>query len=523
MTSKSAADETTWFGSRRSDQPTFYFLNPSRLVGRLIHFFHGLRFSKQVDGKFVTIWLAPNMHSARFDDPPSYLLHNIFDLEKYRDELGDDLVVCHGSQFPRERWPNLDGPEFAHMRPSNYDRSFFGGGVEAYSVRYGSFQFSDEKKSSGQLLSEANALFRAMPHTVAVQEALKEAMDRLGTDSFTAIHVRRSDVGVVTQKALESFSRGEMTPEKFRFIVNNFVVRVAPPEAYFPEIAAAIAAKRKIVFTGDVPNAISPFEKQFGAEHFVDLATLVKAEFPIQKAFCDFWILTKADKVVSTGSMFARQATNLGNSKLINVILSASVEEVERFAIDVLAPQLAGDRQLRDAFLLEIAQSYEDRKVDRGGRLNNINSWLPAIRASANGGDWKQAMDGIDRAVEKFGLDATPALTDLRIRALFNTGRLDDAEQALVALGGRDLEKALSIICQFAAKTEDPTALLRFMRQLHLKHDLTKDLANRNIRFLVNAIERQLSAKKMSDSSGLAVSDLFGKIRNLIRQLSKTA
>src|SRR5579871_890832 len=171
MTSISPELEATWFGSRKTGQPTFYFLNPSRLVGRLVHFFHGLRFSKQVNGTFVAIWVRPNVHSAPFDDPPSYLLHNIFDLDKYRDEMGDDLVVYNGSGFPKERWPNLDGPEFAHMRPNNFDKSYFSGGMETYSVRYGSYQFSDENKSSGQLRSEANALFRAMPQTAAVQEA----------------------------------------------------------------------------------------------------------------------------------------------------------------------------------------------------------------------------------------------------------------------------------------------------------------------------------------------------------------
>src|SRR5262249_18808506 len=159
MTSVPAGQETMWFGSRKTGQPIFYFLNPSRLVGRLIHFFHGLRFSKQVGGKFVTIWSGPNATSARFDDPPSYLLKNIFDLERYRTEVGDDLEVYHGSRYPEKKWLNLEGPDFASMRPNKFDRSYFDRGIEAYAIRYGFNQFSDEGKTNAQILSQVSDLF----------------------------------------------------------------------------------------------------------------------------------------------------------------------------------------------------------------------------------------------------------------------------------------------------------------------------------------------------------------------------
>lgn len=368
-----ASQETTWFGSRRHGQPTFYYINASRLIGRLMHLFYGLRFSRQVDGKFVTIWYPPTAPSARFDDPPSYLLENIFDLDKYRSDVNDDLVVFSGIRRREAAWTDLGGPEFAHLQPDNFERDYFvDKGVETYGRRFPFYQFSDEKKRKPVILAEVSELFRSMPHVPAVQEALKKAQDKIGTDTFTAIHVRRSDVCDWLQTALLEFPAGGVTADRFRYVVDNFVVRVAPPESYFPEVAEAIAAKRKIVFTADVPDAIIPFEKYFGAEHFVDLATLITAAYPIQKAFCDFCILTMANKVVSTGSMFARTATIFGNSRLSNVALCSSVEELEKFAIDLLVPQFAGEQVMRNALLLEMGKSYAARKVTVDGRKASI-------------------------------------------------------------------------------------------------------------------------------------------------------
>jgi hypothetical protein len=336
-----------------------------------MHLFHGLRFSRQVGGRFIIVWYPPTPHSARFDGPSSYLLENIFDLDKYRSQVSDDLVLYQGPHpHPRSaRWPNLEGPEFAKMRPDNFDRNYFSGkNVETFSYRFPSYQFSDENKKRSEILSEVSNLFRSMPHTVAVREALEKARALIGTDKFTVIHVRRSDIADWLQRALLQYDKREIPSERFRFAVDNFATRVAPPEAYFAEIASAIATKRKIVFSADVPNAIDPFERHFGAEHFVDMSTLVEVPYPIQKAFCDFTILTMADKVVSTGSMFAQLATVFGNSKLVNVAMFSPVDELERFAFR-LAPELAGEPRVREALSLEIAKSYASRNVAPDGKL----------------------------------------------------------------------------------------------------------------------------------------------------------
>lgn len=492
MTSATAAQETTWFGSRKFGQPTFYLVNPAGLIGRLMHLFHGLRFARQVGGKFVTIWAQPIEVRSAFDDPPSYLLQNIFELEKYRAEVSEDLVVFNGSRNPEATWLDLEGPTFENMRPDNFDKSYFDRSIEAHSIHYRYHQFSDENKSNAKLQAEVNELFRSMPYTNEVQEALKKAHGRLGEDSFVAIHVRRSDVAVELQRALRKFVRDEIVSAEFRNTVNTFVGRVAPPEAYFPEIAAAIAAKRKIVFSADVPGAIVPFEKHFGAEHFVDLATLVTATYPIQKAFCDFCILTKADAIVSTASWFARTAAAFGDARFTNVNMFISVEELERFAVDHLTPELAGERKMRDTLLLEISKFYERHKIGRGGRRKDFRTWLLPIRENAKNGHWDEALSRIGGAVDSIGPSAQTALADLRIRGLFKTGRLGDLGCALLDLGEHNLETALSLTYQFSAEG-DPVAILRFVQQLHLRFDLTKHMGTRNIRFLVNMIERRLA------------------------------
>ena len=346
--------------------------------------FYGLRFSRQIGGKFITVWYPPNPTSARFDGPSSYFLQNIFDLDRYRSQVNDDLVLYDGPHphLRCTKWPNLEGPEFAQMRPDKFDRSyFFNRNVETYTNRFPFYQFSDEMKSRADIISEVSTLFRSMPQTVAVQEALKKARSLIGTEQFIAVHVRRSDVGDWLQSAMLQFADGGVTPGRFRYVVENFVTRAAPPEAYFTEVAAAISAKRKIVFTSDVPDAITPFQEHFGPEHFVDLSTLVKVAYPIQKAFCDFNILTLADKVVSTGSIFAHSATLFGNSKLVNVALHSSVEEIESFAVDLLTPQLAGERKMREALSREIEKSYASRKLARTGKV--ARSVIQEVRRSA--------------------------------------------------------------------------------------------------------------------------------------------
>lgn len=504
--------ETTWFGSRKKDQPTFYLANVSGLTGRLMHLFHGLRFSRQVGGKFVVIWSPPNETRSHFDDPSSYRLEDIFDLDKYRTEFGDDFVVYTGWREPAETWVNLEGPQFGQIRPNNFDRDYFGRGVEAYAVRYGFNQFSDEKKTNTQITSEVNDLFWSMPTTLAVQEALKRAQDRLGSEPFVAIDVRRRDITVPMKNALEGFARGGMPLDQFRRVVSNFVASVAPPAAYFPEVAAAVAAKRKIVFSADVPDAIVPFEEHFGPEHFVDLATLVDVAHPAQKAFCDFCTMSKAAEVMSTASMFARMATIFGNSRSINVTLSVSVEELERFTIDLLASHLADERKLRDTLLAEMAAAYEARKVGREGKLKDLRTWMPAIRANMKVGDWDQAISRIEMAVSAIGSTADVALADLRVQALLETGRLAGLENAILAAGRRNLEKALSLTYKLSADV-DPAIMRRVVHRLHLECDLSGSLGIRNVRFLVNMIERRL-ATKQTEGDDNAVSELFKQIRN---------
>jgi hypothetical protein len=277
--------------------------------------FYGLRFSRQVGGVFVTVWYPPSWQSARYDDPPSYLLKNIFDLDKWRSQMGDDFWVSDGGSRRNAKCLDLGGPEFAQMRPDNFDRDYFSNrDVETSATRFPHYQFSDEKKSKAEINSEMASLFRSMPHSVEVQEALKQAKNKIGGDRFVAIHVRRSDVSDWLQTDLLKFIEGTLTPDRFRFSVANFVARTAPPEAYFPEIASAIAARQRIVFTADVPDAIVPYEKRFGAEHFVDLATLTKVAYPIQKAFCDFSILTMADKIVSEPPRVCRRLFGLSHA-----------------------------------------------------------------------------------------------------------------------------------------------------------------------------------------------------------------
>jgi capsular polysaccharide transport system ATP-binding protein len=176
-----------------------------------------------------------------------------------------------------------------------------------------------------------------------------------------------------------------------------------------------------------------------------------------------------------------------------------------------------------------LAKAYEASGLDNeaaaawsniADRHEDLRTWLTAIRANAKAGNWQQVATRVDMAAAKFGAAADAALTDLRVRALLETGRFGDAEDALLTLGERDLEKALSVVNLLAAEV-DPSKIVPLVRQLHLKFDLTRN-TTRNMRFMLNLIERHLATKRLG-ADGAAISEVFRQIRNPTGQSSDAA
>ena len=191
----------------------------------------------------------------------------------------------------------------------------------------------------------------------------------------------------------------------------------------------------------------------------------------------------------------------------------ADVVSHARNALEIDPAHYHGQRLLAKAYeALGLDNEAAATLGDIATQHNNLRNWLPAIHANAKAGNWEQALSSIDGAIASFGPNANTALADLRIRALFETGRLKDVEDALLALGEHDLEKALSVINQLLPQA-DALIIVHFLNQLHLKFDLAKNVTSRNLLFLLRFVEKE--AAKRSDGQGAVFLELLDQIRPL--------
>jgi hypothetical protein len=310
-------------------RPTFFVKRGDRLIARLKHMFHAWRFADQVHGRVVMMW-PPNPAFWHQFDGADYSPSHIFDLRTfYAEGGGDDLVFLEGKlAFPAQR-RSLRDDEFAAMRSHKFERDYFIRHAPTFHEQHAmTFSFKDEPRSREYTNRSIRKLYDRLPHDPVFARSLKTAQDKLGTEDYVGLHVRRGDVAEMLRLDLPKLADDALPPERLALLIGHYVCRTALDEFYYPEIEAAIRAGRKVVYFSDSPGTLTDFANAFGRRYFVDAETF-RARHPIQKAFLDFNLLIGAGTIVSTGSNYASFAATLGKAELINVAAAGSIDQLE--------------------------------------------------------------------------------------------------------------------------------------------------------------------------------------------------
>jgi hypothetical protein len=317
----------TWVASM--DRPTFVINRSDRLIARLKHIFYAWRFAARVNGRVIAVWRPVPAFWQKYDGT-DYSPIRIFDLPKFYAEGGSDELVFLEGAIPAAKGRSLRDPEFAEMRPRNFDPSYFIDNPDTFYEHHAiGFSFNDEPRSREHMFGEIRELYRRLPHDPTLVRALESSRTRIGQADYVALHVRRGDVDDMLKAELPQLADGTMTPPRLALLMEHYVGRTALDEFYYPHIDAAIQAGQKIVYFSDTPETLNHFAKKFGRNKFTD-AQDFKCRFPIQKAFQDFNLLMGAKTIISTGSNYATFAAAIGDTELINVAASGPVEALEQ-------------------------------------------------------------------------------------------------------------------------------------------------------------------------------------------------
>jgi hypothetical protein len=323
----------------RRRRPTFFMKRSDRLIARLRHLLYGMRFARQVDGQVILAWTPLPAWFQQFDSR-DYHVNLLFDIREYYAAGGSyDLVFFDSiTPFPADLL-SLQGPEFEAMRPSRFDRQYF---VDrkptVYSGVYDGFQFADEMKSKAQLDAEVRTIYASLPLDPVVARILKTAKEKMDTEKYAVLHVRKGDVGEMLRRDLPLLASGTLEMKALRLTLSHYVSRTAPYSFYYPEIQKCIDEKLKILFTSDSPETLQHFSAKFGAKNFIDINKFVRARYPIQKAFLDFNMMIGATKIISTGSTYATFAATLGGSRSSSVAMAGSSEQLVNFLFEEYLP-----------------------------------------------------------------------------------------------------------------------------------------------------------------------------------------
>lgn len=351
-------------------RPTFFMKRSDRLIARLRHLLYGVRFSRQVDGQMIMAWTPLPEWFQQFDTR-DYHINQIFDIREFYANGGYHHLNFFDSvsKFP-DGLPSLQGPEFEAMRPDNFDRAYF---LEktptVYSGVYLGFQFSDEKKSKNELDAEVREIYASIPHDPVVARILATAKEKMATDKYAALHVRRGDVGEMLKRDLPKLDAGALDPKQLALTLGHYLGRMAPYDFYYPHIERFIRDGYKILFASDSPETFAHFVKKFGAKHFIEADKYVRARHPIQKAFLDFNMLVGASRIVSTGSTYAAFAATLGGAEIANAAIGGTLERLEGFLIEEFCPALAPNASARRVLRDEIVRL----SGAKGRRLSDVS------------------------------------------------------------------------------------------------------------------------------------------------------
>ncbi len=339
----------------KRDAPVFFMRRSDRLIARLRHMFYGIRFAGQVGAPLIMVWSPLPTFSQQFDGT-DYHLDHIFNIREHYANGGARQLVLYDSvtPFPPDL-PNLEGAEFASMRPANFDRHYFlSERPVVYSGRYDPYQFADEQKSREQLNAEVRTIYTGLPHNTVVARILATAREKLDCEDYAILHVRRGDVGEMLRRDIPLLAAGTLDRRQLKLTLGHYLARTAPFSFYYPEIERCLEAGMRIVFTSDSPETLAHFTKKFGPKPFVDINKYVRARVPIQKAFLDFNMMIGAKRIISTGSTYATFAATLGDCELVNVARNGDIEQFEEFLIQEYAPDLAANLSFRRILLEEM-------------------------------------------------------------------------------------------------------------------------------------------------------------------------
>ena len=224
-----------------ASRPTFFMKRSDRLIARLQHLFHGMRFAKQVDGQMIMVWTPLPTFFHQFDTS-EYHIDRIFDIREFYANGGyKDLIFFHSvAPFPKGL-KSLQDPEYEAARKVGFSRDelskpdFLG-----YSGIYVNFKFEDEKKSTSAVSEEVRSIFRSIPLEPTVQRILDFARGMIKTETYTALHVRQGDVGQMIRRDLPELAKGNLDSKQLALTIGHYLGRTAPYSFYYGEIQRAI-------------------------------------------------------------------------------------------------------------------------------------------------------------------------------------------------------------------------------------------------------------------------------------------
>lgn len=311
-------------------RPRFFVGRSDRLIARLKEMLWAWRFAQQANGQLVYFWVP--LPERVGEERKNYKPGHILDLPKfYAGGGGDHLLFLEDLiNFPHDAI-DLGGQEFEHCRAEGFDRARFTDTSDVFlyrakkSERFAGFRMDDEPEQGYMRLREVRKLFASLPPNPIIERVLNTFFERneISDGKFAAIHVRRGDCyDQLRQELLDE------DVDRTKLFITHLMIRTAPLEFYRPFIEKLIQDDIKIVFTSDTPDVIEEFRNEFGRKHFIDLSNVVM-KIPIQKAFLDFLILTKARTIVGTGSNFGQFASQLSGRISINVALTGEVKGLE--------------------------------------------------------------------------------------------------------------------------------------------------------------------------------------------------
>jgi hypothetical protein len=283
------------------------------LAARLKHLLFAWRFSRKVNGFLAVNWPQRDKSLYNTLGTEYYSPSLIFDLGKIvSSDLRDEIAFIEGNvgddkmfaKFPPDRLPDI----FLHKTSLTDAQTITGSYIsDSYFIRL-------EGELKKDVENEVRELFDYLPKSPALVKQISAAHQAIGSEKYTALHLRRGDIPAVLRAATAEMQNGVLTSVAKNYAI-HLTKQTAPFHYYYADIEKAIGDGERVLFFSDSPDLVSHFSDKY-KDYIVDAARIGSdIVFPLQKAFLDFTLIGKSDRVIGTQTGFASVACLLGGAR----------------------------------------------------------------------------------------------------------------------------------------------------------------------------------------------------------------